>query len=773
MPVSRKRKKKLQPPKPKSKLKLSSFSVKPEYFDAYKTAMNEAAKKSVSDFPATLKKVTDSLRTADPIGTLATFAAYGLHTTVSSTGVGKQTLLKDKIQQHHAELLQALVLTIPVDEWGAEPFTPDTMTIMFDTVPEVSETFLYQRILAAEGIEDKVEYTLLSLQERIRLHTQAVRNWGYFSHVVQISNDLYGALDVGLEKKLGFTFTVLIDLFERLIDEFERRYNVHVNILAKVLQGRTPHEMLELYYLLVPDLKGSAEEMLAALPPGITREGVMAVTMGHYDLRTVDCCTFSLDEIIALTHADPTVLESAMRAVSLAPGSLTDTKVEHLFLGNPVWEAPAIDLGTSFFVPLPQLFFSHVHRVMERLANEAGLKVDLENRRAQFLEQQLEAAMRKALPMAEITPSAKWTVKGEQFETDLLVVVDRTVLIAEAKSNRLTAAGLRGAPDRVKRHVDDMVIYPSVQSARLEQLILSAKSGDEKAKAIVAPLGITVDDVDQIIRFSVTLDDFSVLSSAESDLKEIGWLTSDHSLAPTILIADLHCIIDILDQPLLFLHYLSERVHLQKAFSLIGDELDFLGLYLETGFNIAGLKEENSTFSPTGMSAPIDNYYIGRDAGISVEKPVANLSKLFRDIIGRLAEKQFEGWTTIGLQLLASADPDEQALIGQKLYQLRKLVRRNYSDPHHINSLQVKPPEARKGRTIFYLFPEPLRDERKRVMEGLAAQLFHEEPDVESCVIFARGTEHWEMPFETILRVSRSDMDAQSSPQNSVGPKRT
>ena len=170
----------------------------------------------------------------------------------------------------------------------------------------------------------------------------------------------------------------------------------------------------------------------------------------------------------------------------------------------------------------------------------------------------------------------KWTVDGQQFESDALVVIDRVVLIAEAKSHHLTPEGLRGAPARMKRHVQDLILEPSLQSARLESLIATAQAGDVSATALVSDLGIEPRSVDHIMRISVTLDDLGVLSSAERDFKEVGWIPNDHLLAPTMHIADLICITDILDNPLLLLHYLSERTYLQKTFKLFGDELDFL-----------------------------------------------------------------------------------------------------------------------------------------------------------------------------------------------------
>ncbi len=104
-----------------------------------------------------------------------------------------------------------------------------------------------------------------------------------------------------------------------------------------------------------------------------------------------------------------------------------------------------------------------------------------------------------------------------------------TVVIVEAKSHRLTPQGLRGAPDRLKRHIKDLVLEPSMQSSRLESVIAAARDGDAEAQRIVATLGIDATQADLVIRLSVTLDDLSVLSSSESDLKKVGWVP-DHQL---------------------------------------------------------------------------------------------------------------------------------------------------------------------------------------------------------------------------------------------------
>lgn len=753
MPRSKNNRRKKPPQRKEPKLELSSFAIKEERHDEFKKAVLAAARHSVDEFPRTLKVVMDELRKSDPIGIVSTFAAYGLQSLVGREGVNTKSVLKD-IQQHHAELLLALMMTIPLDEWGTAPFTPAIMGTVFETVPKVAETFQHQRILAAEGVIEKQQVTVLSLQERIRLHTQAVRNWGYYSDVIRISADLYGPLEDRLKPHFGFGATDLIEVMAAVVKEYERRHSEHFRRLAKVIRSPNVRQMARNYYKYFPELNGEPEEILTAMPPGVSRDGMMGMIMGHCDLRHSERASFTVAEVAQLSDKPESVVDAILKSLSRAPGSLAGTNPDHLFLANPIWDAPGIDLDNLFVFPIPQMVFSHIHRVMARLAEEAGIKTQLESRRAVYLESQLEATMRKALPGATIVPAAKWQVGAKQFETDLVVTFDRTVIVAEAKSNQLTPQGLRGAPDRVKRHVSDMVLNPSQQSARLATLITSAKEGDAAADAIVRRIGIDPASVDQIIRISVTLDDFSVLSSAEADFKEIGWVPADHQLAPTITIADLICIADILGHPLTYLHYLGERIYLQKSFSLLGDELDFLGLYLITGFNIPGLRENNSIFSSSGMSGPLDRYYTSRDAGIALPKPKPQLGHLFTSIIKQLEQRQPPGWTTVGLHLLSSADPREQKIIERNLIKLRAMVRKNFREPGHISSLQVQPPLQRKAHIIFYAFPEVLREEMRRTMERLVAEAMEDER-VDHIVVFAKCTDHWNFPYEEVLLVRR------------------
>jgi hypothetical protein len=303
-----------------SKFELETFSVNKKNHPKLKAAMHEVSLTAVADFPKTLELVKDQLRLHDPIGIMACFASYELMNIVRSDDGSKRKASKD-VMQHHAELLQAMVLIITPDQWGQAPVAPGAMQVVFDNLPKLSDTFFHQRMLEAEKVSDKQELAVLSLQQRIRMHTMAVRNWGHFGAVVRISKELYGAIDVAFASHYGFSCTDFIEVMQCAVNEFERRQTEHWNTFRKVIRGKNARQVFQLYFKNVPSLVGSAEDMLAALP-GIDVKGARAAVMAHYDLRLADCGTFTPDQIAMLSGRSSQIVESVFRAISLAPGDL-------------------------------------------------------------------------------------------------------------------------------------------------------------------------------------------------------------------------------------------------------------------------------------------------------------------------------------------------------------------------------------------------------------------------------------------------------------------
>ncbi|MCL7714070.1 hypothetical protein [Stenotrophomonas mori] len=716
--------------------------------DVLREILLTKGRESGERFPKLLESIAGRFHRWHPLHIIATIASYGLQVGVTDKGASSDGMLKD-MQQHHIEMLQALALTLPYAEWGDAPAPPQVIQEVIDETKEFTEAFRNRRLVAIEEGRDDQQRVVLALQERLREHTQVVRNWGHFSAVVRISKELYCALDQDLLDHFGFSASDLIDVSNALLTAYQARANARFTLLREIFRARTTETLVRDFYAKYPGVTGDSEEFLAHIPAGVTTEMVGYRLLAHADIALVKLGIADVDELATLSARPPEVVERVLARLSIAPGELDATKAESFFLSNPVWTAPGLHIRGEYYFPAPQAIFSHVFSIMNALARDAGLKDKLEKRRAAFLEDKVGEIVGAALPAAKISKNVKWKSDGNLYETDLLCLFDRVALIVEAKSAALTPQGLRGAPDRIKRHVRDLVVAPAEQSYRLEQIIAQAKSGDPVSREIVSGLGLDADDVDTVIRISVTLDDFSTLCSAEKQLKAANWAPADLRLAPTMNLADFEVVSEILDEPAHFLHYLTERERVQKHIEIFGDELDYLGFYLETGFNVAALYEGGAALVITGMSRSIDHYYASLDAGVQVPKPEPKIHSRLKRIVREIRRRNAKRWTTMALGLLSMGSVEEQRRIFAELDKLKWSVCKAYRDPEHPCSLVISPPSHCAAYIIFYVYPDALSSRRHDTVSHLAAKAF-EQRARERCIVIGKKVEDWERPYQYV-----------------------
>ncbi len=720
-----------------------------------KAGLLKLADKKTEEFPILIETILQTFRGKYPPHIIAVMAGYGLQAGVSDAGVSEKRLIA-KLEQHHLELLQSLLLTVPTDEWGDLPASPLDIQKTIDAVIGLADAFHSRRFKAVEAASDVQARIVLTLQERLRLHTQMVRNWGYFSEVVQISTELYAPLDELFRKALGFGASDLMVIGRHLVATFEHRCNERFKRMKLIFREKTIPGLVRAYFEQQPEMKGDPEAFLKAIPEGTTREQVAFKLLSHADISFVALMTFRPAEMTQQSGIPLEVTKRVLDALSLRSGDLCGQAPEHLFMANPVWRSPIMRAGDQYFCPLPQSIFSHIHEIMRTLADKPGLTNALEARRAAYLETKVNELLAKALPAAQLRHGVKWRVGGVEYETDHVAAIDRTVVIVEDKSAALTGPGLRGAPDRVRRHISDLIAAPSEQSERLETMIWQAKAGDATAAACLASFDLNFADTERIVRISVTLDDLSILASAEGDLKEAGWIPTTLTLAPTLNIADFQQAIDILGRPSFFLHYFAERGRFQRAVRIFADEMDFLGCYLDTGFNLGSLENEQIALVLTGMSAPIDRYCNSRDAGVTIKKPQPKLSPYFSSLVGAIETFAFPRWSTVTTDLLRCASYEEQMKIDKLLVKLKAKVDRNWRDPEQECSLIVTPPEPRDTAVVFYAYPPQLAPRRKEIAEELASTAL-ETSGRNRCVMICRNTARWDKPYASIIIITSAE----------------
>lgn len=259
-----------------------------------KAALLEVADRKIEEFPKLLDSILQLFREKYPPHILSVMAGYGLQAGVSQHGVTKRL---SKIEQHHVEVLQSLALTLLEEEWRQSPAAPDDMQNAFDTIKELADAFHHRRFKAMEKERDEQARALLFLQECLRLHTQAVRNWGSYSQVIRISTELHAPLDDLFSDALGFSASDLISTGSSLVELLEERSNARFKWLRRVFRERKISRIVRAYYKNHPSVDGDPDEFIKIISPGTTREQLLSMLLSHADLLFVEVMQFSANHV--------------------------------------------------------------------------------------------------------------------------------------------------------------------------------------------------------------------------------------------------------------------------------------------------------------------------------------------------------------------------------------------------------------------------------------------------------------------------------------------
>lgn len=288
--------------------------------------------------PILCDRVRAILQCCYPPHLLAVLAMNGLQAPVDDHGVKSEGLLKG-ITQPHVELLQALILTLPLDQWGRRPAESREIQQLIDDLSALSDAFYHARYTTLTQATTVEERALLLLQERVRGHTQFVRNWGYHGAVLQISRELYGTLDSEMRATYGFGATDLIDIAKAALVDVEQRSSARLQRLFAVFRCETLDDMVHAFYREDDFAEGDPEDFLQHLPDSVSREQVATALWSHADRQLVRLLVADPERIALVSGRDKDMVLRVLDQLSLTPGSLSAGTIPHFFMGNPIWSA--------------------------------------------------------------------------------------------------------------------------------------------------------------------------------------------------------------------------------------------------------------------------------------------------------------------------------------------------------------------------------------------------------------------------------------------------
>ncbi|MES3093868.1 hypothetical protein O6027_19900 [Sphingomonas aerolata] len=630
-------------------------------------AANAAGVIARAEFDETLNALRTGLTGLDPLEVLAR-AALSLTMRIATMESKPD---QKGLEIFHVEILQALALSGErrIAAIGDFPATTQASIELIDRNGQAYRG-LWLRKIGTDPVLNQREELIALLQS----WTMAIRGPRHAHQTQEFLRAMCAGVDDAFRQEFGCRPSAIVAVLNGLIDMLGSRIRQHMDWLKGWMPKKSGVAMIEGYVRGLSDAE--AEDIQAnLLPHRHDRKGVFNYLWNLSESRFAPLMHFTTDELAAIAPGENTeCLRAVLDSLALEFEDVSVKDLEHLHLSNPVQLKPLIHLDKDqFFCCNPHSLGTNLAEIFEELCGRfPSTKTRLEDVRADWLEKKLRGLIGMHLPAADTHRSVKWKdlEDGKIWESDVVAVIDKTVLIFEAKSGKISGPARRGALNSLKGALKDLVVEPSDQSARLKRYIEQA-NGVLHFKTDEGELLIDAGDVRDVIRVNVVMDAIGPLSAHWPQLKAAGLIPTAADIAPTMTVFELETVFEVLQLQIERCHYLSRRSQFEKEFRYTADELDLLAYYLETQFNVRP-QEPDSTLWLYGRSMQIASAYSAMRATGMLNFPIRR-TQLWRRLLAALEDKKPSGWTRFGYRLL-NATPDGQRTLEQRVKAGRKAV---------------------------------------------------------------------------------------------------
>ncbi|WP_454758819.1 hypothetical protein [Caulobacter segnis] len=626
--------------------------------DAEVAEAHEAGAAAKIEFDRSLSELLETVTRFDQIEVLARAAFYLAVRGLSS---------KDKsapFELVHLEILQALALSRPRTDKKLSESVAGVTQRQLDLIRRNGAA--YRDMASSKVVKDTIQNERETLLALIRGWTFGVRGARHPHQTREFALALATRVGASFKSVHGYDAIVVVRLIENIIELVRRRAEGRIQNARTWMMKSTATAMIEAYAAQSPTADIARLKKTLA---GEKKRSVQAYLWNESEAALAVALTFKAEDVAEGLGVSDDVLAALLSGLSLGFEGVTAAELQHLHLANPIRLRPLIRLdNTLFFCPSPQSLGLATVEILENLcvAGDA-LKRRSEGARANWLEEKLADVVRRSLPRGEVYTRVKRidNVDGRDGENDVVVFIDKTLILFEAKSGKISPAARRGALNSLKSELRETVGDGSTQSFRMKRHIQTAK-GPVTLETDQGNWTIDPAQVRDIVRVNVLLEAVGPLSSHGPGLVRTGLVKPEFDLAPSMSVFELETVMEVLPYEVERCFYLLRRGEFERNVSYTADEFDLLAYYLQTQFNVGEDEFEGAKFQLYGMSDRVTIAYSDRRERGEPHPPVVR-TPYWNDMLRQLDETWPVGATRMSARLL------RVPLDGQRAFE--KLVR--------------------------------------------------------------------------------------------------
>lgn len=332
----------------------------------------------------------------------------------------------------------------------------------------------------------------------------------------------------------------------------------------------------------------------------------------------------------------------------------------------PIYKRPFIKLNGRYYCFDLYSFRDNFYRVLQKIliSLEKTYQTEWNKKQKEVSEELPFKYLQKILPKVKIYRSVhyKWytgdTANKQWCETDGLLIFDDHLFIVEVKAGAFTYTPPASDFPAYIESIKNLVLKPVIQGKRFLEYLKSEKFVSIYAEDHTKTGQLSSADFRHITICTVTLDSFTELAAQTQQLNPLGIAVGDIPVW-SISIDDLRVYSDIFSNPLIFLHFVEQRIRgFGSKIINTEDELDHLGLYIKHNIYTQYAKELQAASQATrlnfiGYRVDVDKFFTEKFNNPSIPSPInqkmpENLAK----IINLLAECGKPGRASIASFLL-------------------------------------------------------------------------------------------------------------------------
>ena len=734
-------------------------SPTPEFVAALREGVDTAIQTAGPDFGKALKDLDAAVKRVPPFDLICFNSLYFLSVVA---GTNPEFNRPEGIFQHHVELMQAVALRQPIEEAKPEVNNQEGVDDVTAAATAVVNGFIIletARIARAKGGEETRRKMALA---SLRLYAAVVRGNAYHSALKPAIVKLFGPLSGPLHERLGVSAVSLVEWWWAVSEEMEERLQSHLQAVRFVAElpvdEEWPNRVRELFPRVPEPLD---DDLVKRLKSDDDQRRAFALIAGDLNLYRVYGFTFEELRELYPVDVEPDALKRVLDLWSLRFGDTADISLDRLLLDNPVVSRPIVQLSDDLFLwSIATGFHNSGFVMLERLFEDHDdLWSAYLDRRAEYLEEAVAEALGQMFPDGKIMTNVYWANPddGKRYETDVVVLVDTTVLIAECKGGRLSSHSHRGKGRPLRDDIEDLLVAPGVQARRLAEL-LERSDGDlrftsKDGEAIL----VDTTRVKRVVTLGTTLEPLAAMLPDLRELVESGLTNKElDALAYNITLFDLQIILDILDHRSEVIHYLSRRAELEKGEFLSGEEADLLGFYLQSGFNLGEAEFSGEHQMRTfGLSDAIDVYYYSVEAGMEAEKPNVERIEWWGQLLSMIENRRLPRWTELGLTLCNVAKEDQEKF-REAMLELRRAIASGKRPPDDYVLFTNGPPQ-RRDYFVGLIATDAGSSQRSEQMANVAKQVFAHDDTIDRVTLIGWSAVPTPDPYAVLAVCDRDD----------------